>query len=47
MITKSADAAPSPQGFETLTRRLVAVPKAEFDKAMKADKERKQGRRSA
>ena len=47
MEAKGAEPAPNPQGFENLTRRLLAVPKAELDKAMKADREQKQGRKSA
>jgi hypothetical protein len=46
----SAEMQAAPGGekrFETLTRRLLAVPKAELDKAMKADREQKQGRKSA
>jgi hypothetical protein len=45
MEAKGAEQAPHSQGFEKLTKSLLAVPKAEFDKAMKADKEHKQGRK--
>ena len=47
MEAKSAEPAPNPQGFEALAKSLLAIPKAEFDKAMKADRTHKQGRKSA